>query len=184
MTSAQRMPSKRPPPRQATSPPVRRPPAQLLSRAARREAQRHHCAAKRSATSSFSREETAQRRNQRQRADSEDREAAGAETATKKFTYIARLWGVEAAAEVMRKGRTRCPPDVVLEHPHQAGPEYHEDWTLVEGSNWDPEKWQQEQELRERRNILIRLHLIGGRSVFYKSSGQSLWPLVLSLIHI
>ena len=126
-------------------------------RLAHRKAQRDRCAAKRSATSSFSREETAQRRHQRQKAES-DGEAEGAATATLdevRFKYIARLFGEEAAAEVMRTRPTRCPPDVVLEHPHQAGDgeaEGAEDWTIVEGSNWDPEKWELELERRERRN--------------------------------
>ena len=31
-----------------------------------------------------------------------------------RFKYIARLFGEEAAAEVMRTRPTRCPPDVVL----------------------------------------------------------------------
>ena len=159
-------------------------------RLAHRQAQRHLCAAKRSATSSCSREETAQRRHQRQRAESEDREAAGAATATKdKVKYVARLYGEEAAAEIMRTRPTRCPPDVVLEHPHQADPQYHQDWTTVAGSNWDSEKWELEQRLRERsipsrlqqrRNILIQASLNAGRSVFYQSSGNSMWPLVQS----
>ena len=127
-------------------------------RLAHRKAQRDRCAAKRSATSSFSREETAQRRHQRQKAES-DGEAEGAATATLEETrlkYVASLWGEEAAVEFLKTRPTRCPPDVVLEHPHQADPQYHQDWTTVEGSNWDPEKWEREQELRERRNILIQ----------------------------
>ena len=130
-------------------------------RLGQRQAQRHLRTAKRSATSSFSREEKAHRRHQRQNAES-DGEAEGAATATLdevRFKYIARLFGEEAAAEVMRTRPTRCPPDVVLEHPHQAGDgeaEGAEDWTIGEGSNWDPEKWELELERRERRNKLIR----------------------------
>ena len=62
-------------------------------RLAHRKAQRDRCAAKRSATSSFSREETAQRRHQRQKAES-DGEAEGAATATLEETrlkYVASL---------------------------------------------------------------------------------------------
>ena len=112
-------------------------------RLAHRKAQRDRCAV-RLATFSISCEETAQRRHQRQKAES-DGEAEGAATAT--LEHVARIPEVRP---------TRCPPDVVLEHPHQADPQYHQDWTTVEGSNWDPEKWEREQELRERRNILIQ----------------------------
>ena len=93
---------------------------------------------------------------------------------------IAALYGENAAAEFMRTRPTRCPPDVVLEHPHQADPLYHQDWTIVEGSNWEPAKWELEKQLRERRNLLIRESLTAGRSVFYKSTGDSMWPLVQS----
>jgi len=79
-------------------------------------------------------EETAQRRERRQRTESEDREASRAATATKEGDKFE-----EAAAEIMRTKPTRCPPDVVLEHPPQASPQYHEDRTVVDGSNRDPE---------------------------------------------
>jgi hypothetical protein len=67
---------------------------------------------------------------------------------------------------------------VVLEGPHEAAPSFHEEWTFVPGSKCDPEKWEQELRLRDARNRLIREYLIEGRSVFYKSSGSSMWPLV------
>ena len=84
------------------------------------------------------------------------------------------------AAEVMATMPTRCPPGVVLQHPHEADPLYHQDWTQVQGSGWDDEKWEREQQLRERRSVLIREKLTAGFSVFYKSSGNSMWPLVQS----
>ena len=75
---------------------------------------------------------------------------------------------------------TRCPPDVVLSSPHDADPLYHQDWTKVPGSNWDDEKRKIEYERRERREILIRAKLTEGFSVFYPSSGNSMWPLIQS----
>ena len=80
----------------------------------------------------------------------------------------------------MRLRPTRCPPDVVLETPYDADPQYHQDWTIVKGSNYDPEAWAREKQLREQRNILIRESLTNDKSVFYKSSGNSMWPLVQS----
>jgi len=92
---------------------------------------------------------------------------------------FAKLFG-EEAAQAMRLRPTRCPPDVVLETPYDADPQYHQDWTIVKGSNYDPEAWAREKQLREQRNILIRESLTKGKSVFYKSSGNSMWPLVQS----
>ena len=71
-------------------------------------------------------------------------------------------------------------PDLVLQSPHEATPAFHEDWTQVAGSSSDPELWEKEIRLRDSRNRLIREHLVDGRSVFYKSSGNSMWPLVQS----
>ena len=48
------------------------------------------------------------------------------------------------------------------------------------GSNWDDEKWEKEQRNRHKRDYLIRGAFIKGKSVFYKSSGNSMWPLVQS----
>jgi hypothetical protein len=89
------------------------------------------------------------------------------------------LYGEDVAALFARTNPTLCP-DVVLEHPHQADQQFHQDWTLVEGSRWDHGKWELEVNLRERRSLLIRDSLTAGSSVFYKSSGNSMWPLVQS----
>ena len=75
---------------------------------------------------------------------------------------------------------TRCPPDVVLSSPSDADPQYHQDWTIVPGSRWDDEKWEREVELRGRRCELIRTKLASGSSVFFSSSGSSMWPLIQS----
>ncbi len=89
------------------------------------------------------------------------------------------LYGPEAAA-VMKTKPTRVP-DVVLSGPHEAAPSaYHADWTLVPGSHCDSAKWELELKLRDKRNRLIHEHLTDGRNVFYKSSGNSMWPLVQS----
>ena len=71
-------------------------------------------------------------------------------------------------------------PDLVFESPHEAAHSFHEDWTRVPGSSSDPELWEKELKVRELRNNLIRDYLVDGRSVFYKSSGNSMWPLVQS----
>ena len=47
-------------------------------------------------------------------------------------------------------------------------------------SNFDPEKWELELRLRDARNRMLREYLSSGRSVFYKSSGSSMWPMVQS----
>ena len=91
---------------------------------------------------------------------------------------IALLQGAEAD-EVMQLKPTRRLP-VVLESPHEASHVLHEDWTVVPGSNQDPEKWARELRRRDARNLLIRQYLDAGRSVFYRSSGSSMWPLVQS----
>ena len=81
---------------------------------------------------------------------------------------------------ILRGHHTMCAPDVVLEDPYEADPQFHKDRTQVRGSRWDYGKWEQEQNLRERRHLLIRESLEEGRSVFYKSTGDSMWPLVQS----
>jgi hypothetical protein len=86
----------------------------------------------------------------------------------------------EEAAKAMRLRPTRCPFDVVLETPYDADPQYHQDWTIVKGSNYNPKAWAREKQLRDQRDILIRESLTEGKSVFYKSSGNSMWPLVQS----
>ena len=147
-------------------------------RQAHRQAQHAFHAAKRSTTATFSHEETDKRRNQRKKAVIEGRVATAPKEKEDKAKHrcIARLYGPEAA-EVMRTKPTRLP-DLVLEGPHEAAPALHEDWTIVPGSNTDPDKWELEPRLRDSRNRLIREHLDSGCSVFYKSSGNSMWPLV------
>ena len=134
-------------------------------RQAHHEAQRARGSAKRSATATSSKEETAERRNQRNKADALARRES-----------IALLHGAEAA-EVMKSKPRRLLP-VVLEGPHEAAPSFHEEWTIVPGSKSDLEKWEQELRRRDVRNKLIRESLTEGRCVFYKSSGSSMWPLV------
>ena len=65
---------------------------------------------------------------------------------------FAKLFG-EEAAQAMRLRPTRCPPDVVLETPYDADPQYHQDWTIVKGSNYDPEARAREKQLK----ILVAL---------------------------
>ena len=85
----------------------------------------------------------------------------------------------EQAAEVDKTKPTRLPP-LLFESPHEAAPSFHEDWTIVPGSRYDPEAWEKELRLRDVRNKMIREQLAEGRAVFYKSSGNSMWPLVQS----
>ena len=151
-------------------------------RQAHHQAQRARCSAKRSATATSSKEETAERsRNQRNMADIQGRVLARAvATATPdalaRCESIALLHGAEAA-EVMKLKPTRRVP-VMLAGPHEAAPLFHEDWTSVAGSKSDPLKRELELRLRDTRNRLIRESLVEGRSVFYRSSGSSMWPLV------
>ena len=69
---------------------------------------------------------------------------------------------------------------MVLEGTHNARPPFDPDWAIVKGSRRDPEKWKLEISLRDQRNMMIRESLDAGRSVFYTSSGTSMWPLVQS----
>ena len=85
----------------------------------------------------------------------------------------------EEIAEVNKTKPTRLPP-LLFESPHEAAPSFHEDWTIVPGSRYDPEAWEMELRLRDVRNKMIREQLAEGRAVFYKSSGNSMWPLVQS----
>ena len=64
-------------------------------------------------------------------------------------------------------------PFVLLSHPSEAPAEYHRDWTCHED-------WDTEQMLRDQRNNWIREQLKRGETVWYKSSGNSLWPLIQS----
>ena len=82
---------------------------------------------------------------------------------------------------VMRPAR--CPPDVVLGSPHEADAQYHQDWTKVPGDFWDDDRYSKEKARRERRDQLHREHLEEGKPVFYKSTGDSMWPLIQSNDH-
>ncbi|MDA8584034.1 hypothetical protein N9L68_07355 [bacterium] len=152
------------------------------NRQAHHQAQRARCSAKRSATATSSKEQTAERsRDQWNMAEIKGRVSARAvATATPdvlaRRESIAFLNGAEAA-EVMKSKRTRRL-HVMLEGPHEAAPLFHQDWTSVAGSKSDPLKRELELRLRDTRNRLIRESLVEGRSVFYRSSESSMWPLV------
>ena len=73
----------------------------------------------------------------------------------------------------------RLPP-FVLSSPEEAPPKYHEDWTLVDGAAHDAEAFQKELNLRAERNRLLKDHLLAGMTTWFKSSGDSMWPLVRS----
>jgi len=138
-------------------------------------------ASTRAATAKSSKEEMKQRRHQREAATAAQK--PGAATAHLTFAntvprQIALLEGEEAATAMLTKP-TRLP-DLILQSPGESAPSFHEDWTRVEGSDIDPDKWEQELRLRDSRNRLIHKYLGDGRSVFYKSSGNSMWPLVQS----
>ena len=68
---------------------------------------------------------------------------------------------------------TRLPP-FVLEGAHEVTPELDVDWTLC------PEDWEKELRLRHQRNLLIKEKLLEGKSVCFRSSGNSLAPRVCS----
>ena len=68
---------------------------------------------------------------------------------------------------------TRLPP-FVLEGEHEVRPELDVDWTLC------PEDWEKELRLRKVRNELIKEKLLDGKSVCFRSSGNSMWPRVHS----
>ena len=125
----------------------------------------------------LSREEV-QRREQRSRTDIEVPEAATAPAIRRPARIPPRLTA-EEIAEVNKTKPTRLPP-LLFESPHEAAPSFHEDWTIVPGSRYDPEAWEMELRLRDVRNKMIREQLAEGRAVFYKSSGNSMWPLVPS----
>ena len=135
-----------------------------------------------SGTAKSSSEEMKRRKHQREAAAAAARKPGAA---TAQFTFanqspkrVALLQG-EEAAEAMRTKPTRLP-NLILQDSHEAAPPFHEDWTVVEGSRHDAEKYAQELRLRDQRNRLIREFLQDGRSAFYKSSGDSMWPLVQS----
>ena len=49
------------------------------------------------------------------------------------------------------------------------------DFTIVPGSKFDPKAYADEKELR-KMDIIIKAQLAEGRPMFYKSSGNSMWP--------
>ena len=49
------------------------------------------------------------------------------------------------------------------------------DFTIVPGSKFDPEAYADEKELR-KMDITIKAQLAEGRTMFYKSPGNSMWP--------
>ena len=106
--------------------------------------------------------------------------------ATARFTFErkskgsgARLEG-DAAARVMESKPTRVPPGVILQSPLEAATEFHEDWTRVPGSSSDDKLFDQERKLRETRNMMLHEYLVDCRSVWYTSTGNSMWPMVQS----
>ena len=115
-------------------------------------------ASKRAATAKSSSEEMKQRRHQREAATAAQK--PGAATAHLTFAHecpprIALLKEDEAALVMLTKP-TRLP-DLILQSPHEAVPTFHEDWTVVEGSDIDPEKWEKELRLRDSRNRRVHL---------------------------
>ncbi len=68
---------------------------------------------------------------------------------------------------------TRMPP-FVLEGVHEVRPELDVDWTLC------PEDWNTELRLRKVRTEMVKEKLLAGKSVCFRSSGNSLWPRVHS----
>ena len=135
-------------------------------------------ASNRAATAKSSKEEMKIRMAQRKAAKKPGAETAHLTFANRAPRQIALLDGDEAV-EAMLSRPTRLP-NLILQSPHEAAPLFHEDWTRVDGSNTDPEKWEKEQRLRYERNKMIHEYLVDSRAVFYISSGNSMWPLVQS----
>ena len=59
---------------------------------------------------------------------------------------------------------------------HEVHPEDDPDWTIPKSGNWE-----EEQQNRQIRNIMIKQQFQKGKSVQYQSSGWSLWPQVHSM---
>ena len=72
------------------------------------------------------------------------------------------------------------PPDRDCPHrifdAHEIHPDDDNDWTISRANGG----WNKEWQLRWDRNVMIKAMLKQGRSVQYKSSGNSLWPWVHS----
>ena len=131
---------------------------------------RHHAPARRSAT------QAAPRNREEEGDDIPTRREKHCKAATasteERHKAITKLCG-EEAARVMATRPTRLP-DLVLSSQHEATPRFHVDWTQC------PEDWEKELRLRDSRNRLIRENFDAGKSVFYTSSGNSMWPLIQS----
>ena len=107
-------------------------------------------ASNRAPTAKSSKEETKRRMDQRKAAQKPGAGTAHLTFANRASPQIALLEG-EEAAEAMLSRPTRLP-NLILQSPHEAAPSFHEDWTRVEGSAIDPEKWKKELRLRDSRN--------------------------------
>ena len=70
---------------------------------------------------------------------------------------------------------TRPCPKVMFE-AHEVHPDDDKDWTIPPDSN----DWSEEWRLREERNVMIMNKLKAGKTVQYRSSGSSLYPIVKS----
>jgi hypothetical protein len=69
---------------------------------------------------------------------------------------------------------TRLPPFVLTDsHEVRANPQLDKDWTLSD--DWDVEL-----QRRYQRNVMCKEQLLAGRSICYRSGGNSLWPRVES----
>ena len=68
------------------------------------------------------------------------------------------------------------PTPLRLFEAHEVHPDLEIDWTLPEDRN----DWNEEWRRRELRNEMIKDHLLQGKSVQYKSGGNSLYPKVWS----
>jgi hypothetical protein len=68
----------------------------------------------------------------------------------------------------------RLPPFVLTDsHEVRANPQLDKDWTLSD--DWDVEL-----QRRYQRNVMCKEQLLAGRSICYRSGGNSLWPRVQS----
>ena len=59
---------------------------------------------------------------------------------------------------------------------HEIHPKADIGWTIPD----DPNDWDEENSRRHVRNLIIKKQLLGGKTVQYTSSGNSLWPWVHS----
>ena len=116
-------------------------------------------ASNRAATAKTSKEEMNNRMHQREAATAALR--PGAATAHLTFAELAR----EAAQMTLQQADRNTPIMV--------GMTWTDDWTIVDDR-------EEEMKLRDSRHRMMRQYLIDGCYVRYKSSGNSMWPLVQS----